>query len=96
MKRREQFAKAEQLRQKGKARLEESLGYLENALRVDKNHADAWNNKGSALGSLYRYEEAIPCFVKAVKIKRDFRDAHKNLANARRLLKEQQERKRRR
>ena len=37
----------------------EALDSYERSLRLDKNNANTWNNKGLALVNLARYEEAL-------------------------------------
>ncbi len=58
---------------KGKYFLEEgnftdALGFFEQALLLNQNDPDLWNYKGIALRSLGRYEEAMNCFNKSLKI----------------------------
>ena len=37
-------------------------------VELDPKHAGAWNNKGSSLANLGRYEEAIVCYCKAIEL----------------------------
>ena len=53
---------------------EESLGYFEQALLLNQDDPDLWNFKAVALRSLGRYEEALECFNKSLKL--DPRDKH--------------------
>lgn len=53
---------------------EESLGYFEQALLLNQDDPDLWNFKAIALRSLGRYEEALECFNKSLKL--DPRDKH--------------------
>jgi len=58
---------------KGQAFLEDgkfddALGFFEQALLLNQNDPDLWNYKGIALRSLGRYEEAMECFNKSLKI----------------------------
>jgi tetratricopeptide (TPR) repeat protein len=41
---------------------------FDKAIEIDPGFAYAWYNKGYALSSLGRYEEAIECFDKAIEI----------------------------
>ncbi len=52
----------------------EALGFFEQALLLNQNDPDLWNYKGTALRSLGRYEEAMECFNKSLRI--DPRDKH--------------------
>lgn len=52
----------------------ESLGYFEQALLLNQDDPDLWNFKAVALRSLGRYEEALECFNKSLKL--DPRDKH--------------------
>lgn len=57
----------------GKAKLDEgkfedALGYFEQALLLDQKNSELWNNKGVALRSIGRYDEAIECFNKSLEI----------------------------
>jgi len=47
---------------------EEALLYYEEALTLEPNEPDLLNKKGVALRSLGRYDEAIECFNKSLKI----------------------------
>lgn len=63
----------DELLQKGKELLaggsfEKALSYFEQALLLDQNNAESWNQKGAALRSLGRYDEALECFNKALAI----------------------------
>ena len=55
-------------------KFEDALGFFEQALLLNQNDPDLWNYKGVALRSLGRYEEAMDCFNKSLKI--DPRDKH--------------------
>ena len=59
--------------EKGKALLaenkfEDALGFFEQALLLNQNDPELWNNKGIALRSLGRYEESMECFNKSLEI----------------------------
>ena len=63
----------EDLVSKGQALMDEgkyydALGFFEQALLLDQNDPDLWNNKGIALRSLGRYEESMECFNKSLEI----------------------------
>jgi tetratricopeptide (TPR) repeat protein len=63
----------EELVQKGQTLMDESkfddaLGFFEQALLLNQNDPDLWNNKGVALRSLGRYEESMECFNKSLEI----------------------------
>ncbi len=47
---------------------EDALAYFEQALLLNKNDPDIWNQKGVALRSLGRYDEALECFNKSLEI----------------------------
>ena len=49
-------------------RFEEALSFFEQALLLDHNNAEIWNQKGAALRSLGRYDEALECFNKSLQI----------------------------
>ena len=58
---------------KGQSLLEDgkfidALGFFEQALLLNQNDPDLWNNKGIALRSLGRYEESMECFNKSLEI----------------------------
>ncbi|MEX2720770.1 MAG: tetratricopeptide repeat protein [Candidatus Wukongarchaeota archaeon] len=47
---------------------QEKLEYYSKTLKINPNHISAWNNKGVALRLLGKFEKAIECFDKALKI----------------------------
>ena len=62
-----------ELVKKGKALLvdgnfEDALAYFEQALLLNQKDPDIWNQKGAALRSLGRYDEALECFNKSLEI----------------------------
>jgi len=67
------MAEIEELVKKGKVLMDEgkffdALGFFEQALLLNQNDPDLWNNKGIALRSLGRYEESMECFNKSLEI----------------------------
>jgi len=57
----------------GKSQLEndsfhEALESFEQAVSLDQNNPDLWNFMGVTLRSLGRYDEAVDCFNKSLKI----------------------------
>ena len=65
--------KIEELVQKGQSlmndgQFDDALGFFEQALLLNQNDPDLWNNKGVALRSLGRYEESMECFNKSLEI----------------------------
>ena len=63
----------EELVQKGQVLMDDgkffdALAFFEQALLMNQNNPDLWNNKGVALRSLGRYEEAMECFNKSLEI----------------------------
>ena len=63
----------EELVEKGKSlmtdgKFNDALGFFEQALLLNQNDPDLWNNKGVALRSLGRYEESMDCFNKSLEI----------------------------
>ena len=65
--------KIEDLVQKGQSlmdddKFDDALGFFEQALLLNQNDPDLWNNKGIALRSLGRYEESMECFNKSLEI----------------------------
>jgi Flp pilus assembly protein TadD len=50
------------------SKFEEALDFFEQALLLNQNDPNLWNNKGVALRSLGRYEEAMVCFNKSLEI----------------------------
>lgn len=67
------MGKIEELVQKGQSlmndgQFDDALGFFEQALLLNQNNPDLWNNKGVALRSLGRYEESMECFNKSLEI----------------------------
>ena len=63
----------ESLTQKGITNLEDgnfedALSYFEQALLLKPNDPDLWNQKGVALRSLGRYDEASDCYNKSLQL----------------------------
>ncbi|RQH19401.1 tetratricopeptide repeat protein [Okeania hirsuta] len=48
---------------------EEAILACDEALKIQANNYEAWNNKGVALKNLERYEEAVAAYEKALKIR---------------------------
>jgi len=46
----------------------DALSFFEQALLLNLNDPDLWNHKGITLRSMGRYEEAMECFNKSLKI----------------------------
>ena len=59
-------AKGQSFLEDGK--FDDALGFFEQALLLNQDDPDLWNYKGIALRSLGRYEEAMECFNKSLKI----------------------------
>lgn len=51
-----------------KGNFEDALAYFEQALLLSRNDPDVWNQKGAALRSLGRYDEALECFNKSLEL----------------------------
>jgi len=49
-------------------KFEEALDLFEQALLLNQQDPELWNNKGVTLRSLGRYEEALECFNKSLAI----------------------------
>ena len=62
----ELVTKGQSLLEDGK--FDDALGFFEQALLLNQDDPDLWNYKGIVLRSLGRYEEAMECFNKSLKI----------------------------
>ncbi len=67
------MGKIEDLVQSGQSlmddgKYDEALAFFDQALLLNQNDPDLWNNKGVALRSLGRYEESMECFNKSLQI----------------------------
>ena len=47
---------------------EKALSFLEQAILLKPDDPDLWNNKGTALRSLGRYDEATECYNKSLQL----------------------------
>mgnify|MGYP000191387396 FL=1 len=47
---------------------EDALSFFEQALLLDPNNPDLWNQKGVTLRSLGRYDEASECYNKSLQL----------------------------
>ena len=47
---------------------EDALSFFEQALLLEPNNPDLWNQKGVALRSLGRYDEASECYNKSLQL----------------------------
>ena len=68
-------------------RFEEALASYERVLALKPDNADAFNNRGSALGELKRFDEALASFDKAIALKPGFAEAFNNRGTVLRELK---------
>lgn len=64
-------------------RYQDCIDAARQALRLNPNYAEAYNNIAAALNALSRYDEAIPAAEQAIRLKPDFPLARNNLAWAR-------------
>lgn len=58
--------------------LESAVTAYNQALRLEPNLAEVWNNRGVVLTKLKRYQEAIASYEKAIQIRTDYPDAWSN------------------
>lgn len=58
----------------------ESMFYLQQAIRVDANCAEAYSNMGNAFKELGDYSSAIQFYLQAIKLKPRYSHAYNNLA----------------
>ena len=61
---------------------DEAIKAYDEAIRLDPNLAEAWNNKGNALYSQGKYDEAIKAYDEAIRLDPNFADAWCNKGNA--------------
>jgi len=59
-------AKGQSFLEDGK--FDDALGFFEQALLLNQDNPDLWNNKGITLRSMGRYEEAMECFNRSLKL----------------------------
>ena len=56
----------------------EAISYLDNAIKLNSNYADAYNNRGIALAEIKNYSDAIKDYEICIKLKPNFPDAYIN------------------
>jgi len=59
-------------------RLEEAIDAYDQALKLQANLPEVWNNRGVVLTRLKRYQEAIASYEQAIQIRADYPDAWSN------------------
>ncbi len=67
-------------------RPDEAIASLQDALRLDPDYAEAWNNLGIVLHDQKRFKEAVVRFQHAVRCKPDYARAYNNLGTSLRSL----------
>ena len=63
-------------------RTSEAINHFKQALRIDPDYAEAYNNMGNALFLTGRTSEAIAQYKQALQSYPDYANAHNNLGNA--------------
>jgi len=66
----------------------QAVEYLSNAIKLQKNNAETYNNRGTAYYNLGQYQPAIEDYGEAVRIKPDYVLAYFNRANAYAVLRQ--------
>ncbi len=56
----------------------EAISYLDNAIKLNSNYADAYNNRGIALAEIKNYSDAIKDYDLALKLNKNFFNAYLN------------------
>ena len=64
--------------QEKKGRYEEAIKEYNQAIELNPNFAEAYNNRGNAKHELRRYEEAIKDYDQAIELNPNFAEAHNN------------------
>ena len=67
-----------------------ALESYDKAILLNPHHAEAHNNRGSALHALLQHEAALESYDRAIQLKPDYADAHCNRANVLLTLKQYQ------
>ena len=70
---------------------DEGLRCADQALLLDLNYAEAWNNRGVALSDLQRYEEALASYERSIELKPTYAEVWSNRGIALNKLKRFQE-----
>jgi superkiller protein 3 len=65
----------------GLGRAGEAAASFREAVRIDREYAEAWNNLGNALAELGELDDATSALQQAVRIVPEYADVHFNLAD---------------
>ena len=80
----ERFNSGVNLQEQG--RLEEAIGEYDKTIRLDSQHASAYNNRGGVYNELGQHERAIKDLDKAISLDPQLASAYKNRGNTYRKL----------
>jgi tetratricopeptide (TPR) repeat protein len=72
-------------------RYEEAIANFDNALKLNSQNHEAWNNRGVSLDNLGRHEEAIISYEEALKLKANYPEAWSNFGVSLRNLERHEE-----
>ena len=67
-------------------KLEEAIAAYDDAIRLNPNYAEAYNNRGVAKDALGQHDGAIADFDEAIRLKSDFAEAYNNRGAAKNAL----------
>jgi len=72
------FEKAIDLNREG--RLLEAKEHYKALVALNRNNEVAWNNLGNTNHRMRRPKEAIRCYIRAIRLRKDYAEAHNNIA----------------
>jgi Flp pilus assembly protein TadD, contains TPR repeats len=61
---------------------QKAIGYLNNAIKLQPNYANAYNNRGNAYADLRKYQQAIEDYNQAIRVQPDYAYAYINRGDA--------------
>ena len=67
-------------------RYEDALADYAEAIRLEPDHAGAYNNRGAVKDALGRHEDALADYAEAIRLKPDLAEAYGNRGNAKNAL----------